>query len=114
VFTVDRCIAGTLLSNAQKMVRGLWQRRFFHHALHKPQSKHSHYGRSGKSRVLCVVPENTQDFNTGKTSPEEKFKKREGNDQKNDIITHWACATREILFRIAQGLDIETGLDTIG
>lgn len=34
---------------------------------------------------------------------------RDVNDETSDEITHWACATREILARINEGLDLETG-----
>lgn len=41
---------------------------------------------------------------------EQRFARRDRNDEWSDTITHWACATREILFRVVQGLDLETGL----
>ena len=67
--------------------------------------------------IVCAVSEKSngsQDLNVGKTLRQDKFKIRDGNDHRNDIITHWACATREILFRIMQGLDLETGIDAKG
>lgn len=40
-----------------------------------------------------------------------RFAQRDMNDERSDTITHWTCATREILFRVAEGLDLETGLE---
>lgn len=42
-----------------------------------------------------------------------KFKERDHNEDRSDIITHWACATRDILFRILRGLDLETRITEI-
>lgn len=35
---------------------------------------------------------------------------RDRNDETSDTIIHWACATREILARVVEGLDPRTGL----
>lgn len=32
---------------------------------------------------------------------------RDTNDLRSADIVHWACATREILYRIVEGLDLE-------
>ncbi|CAN0164374.1 unnamed protein product [Scytosiphon promiscuus] len=32
---------------------------------------------------------------------------RDLNEYRSDAIVHWACATREVLFRVANGLDLE-------
>lgn len=32
---------------------------------------------------------------------------RDLNDYRSGTIVHWACATREILFRVANGLDLD-------
>ena len=42
---------------------------------------------------------------------ERKVENRDINDHTSDTITYWACATREILYRIVNRLDLETGLD---
>lgn len=34
---------------------------------------------------------------------------RDVNDETSDAISHWACATREILSRINEGLDLKAG-----
>lgn len=34
---------------------------------------------------------------------------RDVNDETSNAITDWACATREILARIDEGLDLKTG-----
>ncbi|CAM9223281.1 unnamed protein product [Hapterophycus canaliculatus] len=39
-----------------------------------------------------------------------RFRSRDINDATSDTITHWSCAAREILFRVAHGLDLDTGL----
>ena len=39
-----------------------------------------------------------------------KLSIRDINDETSDTITHWACATREILYRVVNRLDLETGL----
>ncbi|CBJ32491.1 glycosyltransferase [Ectocarpus siliculosus] len=35
--------------------------------------------------------------------------RRDINNYRSDDIEHWACATREVLFRIVEGLDLEGG-----
>ncbi|CAM9979334.1 unnamed protein product [Ectocarpus sp. 6 AP-2014] len=34
---------------------------------------------------------------------------RDVNNYRSDDIEHWACATREVLFRVVEGLDLEGG-----
>lgn len=34
---------------------------------------------------------------------------RDVNDETSDAIGHWACATREILARMNEGLDLKVG-----
>ena len=36
---------------------------------------------------------------------------RDVNDETSDTITNWACATREVLYRIVEGIDLESGLE---
>lgn len=36
---------------------------------------------------------------------------RDINDETSDTITTWACATREVLFRVVEGMDLESGLE---
>lgn len=40
---------------------------------------------------------------------EEYMQDRDINDVKTDTIMHWSCATREILARLVDGLDLKTG-----
>lgn len=40
---------------------------------------------------------------------EENLKRRDINVQASDTITNWACATREILYRVVNGIDLEKG-----
>lgn len=40
---------------------------------------------------------------------EEYMRNRDVNDRKTETITHWACATREILARVVDGVDLHTG-----
>lgn len=60
--------------------------------------------------VPQLAPVLLQDYSMGEDSPEAKFAERDGNNDRSDTITHWACATREILYRIANGLDLKTGI----
>lgn len=41
-------------------------------------------------------------------SPENNVLRRDINVLRSDDIVHWACATREILYRIAEGLDLDS------
>lgn len=34
---------------------------------------------------------------------------RDVNDETSEAITHWACTTREILARLEEGKDLQTG-----
>lgn len=41
---------------------------------------------------------------------EAKLRARDVNDETSDTVTNWACATREILYRVVEGLDLDLGL----
>lgn len=36
---------------------------------------------------------------------------RDVNDETSDTITTWACATREVLYRVVEGIALESGLE---
>lgn len=40
-------------------------------------------------------------------SPEATVVRRDTNHFRSDEIVHWACATREVLYRIVEGLDLD-------
>ncbi|CAM9189158.1 unnamed protein product [Pylaiella littoralis] len=46
----------------------------------------------------------------GNMSPDHRLEQRDKNDCRSFAITHWACATREILYKAEKGLDLQTGL----
>lgn len=48
-----------------------------------------------------------QEKRKGKLAAANTVLHRDLNDYRSDTITHWSCATREILFRVANGLDLE-------
>ena len=49
--------------------------------------------------------------NHNREKVKENLKTRDINAETSDTITTWACATRETLFRVVNGIDLELGLD---
>ncbi|CAM9858714.1 unnamed protein product [Ectocarpus fasciculatus] len=49
-------------------------------------------------------------YMAGDNDPVHRLNQRDVNDRVSDTITHWSCATREVLYRVDNGLDLQTGL----
>lgn len=50
-----------------------------------------------------------QEKRVGQWAPEMAVIKRDTNHVRATTILHWACATREVLYRIVEGLDLLDG-----
>ncbi|CAM9845951.1 unnamed protein product [Ectocarpus sp. 6 AP-2014] len=49
-------------------------------------------------------------YMAGDNDPVHRLSQRDVNDRVSDTITHWSCSTREVLYRVDNGLDLQTGL----
>ncbi|CAM9556159.1 unnamed protein product [Ectocarpus sp. 4 AP-2014] len=49
-------------------------------------------------------------YMAGDNDPVHRLNQRDVNDRVSDTITHWSCSTREVLYRVVNGLDLQTGM----